>query len=356
MAENNQDMAVEDILSSIKNILEEDAQNHSAQGDGQAQPSDVVDDVINTTPKVDDILELSPDMRIEEEEPVKDELSHLEDADPVASVVGDKADDSAIAMGINGIDSNPSLTPSDADLVTEGPSDVLPSELSELDIGVEDLGDDAAIEEQNALTDQVSEDVPADNLATMPESAYHQDTGDFAPAEEVIETEPQFAETIVDTMVTAPEPGNTKPLSEVSAAVVSEISQDDGNIAETKEEVSSSVQENAAVDASANIISNFAKMFSHPTPTEPVKVAQPEPEIVAAGNESKTLEEFVVDSITKVIGHEVAKQWNHGAEFETFAKEEIIRQTKTWLNGNLPQLVENVVKQEIERVIAKVGS
>ena len=49
-------------------------------------------------------------------------------------------------------------------------------------------------------------------------------------------------------------------------------------------------------------------------------------------------------------------QINNGADFKTFAENEIIRQTKEWINDNLPSLVEKVVKQEIERVIAKVGS
>ena len=109
------------------------------------------------------------------------------------------------------------------------------------------------------------------------------------------------------------------------------------------------------IDVSAGIISNFAKMFSHEEPAAAI-VETPVPVISAPGNTDKTLEEFVLEAITKVIGKEISSQWNNGAEFKAFAEAEIIRQTKEWLNDNLPLLVEKVVKQEIERVIAKVGS
>ena len=80
------------------------------------------------------------------------------------------------------------------------------------------------------------------------------------------------------------------------------------------------------------------------------------PTITALGDEAKTLEEFVSDAIVRVIGKEISRQWNDGADFKALAEAEIMRQTKEWINDNLPLLVEKVVKQEIERVIAKVGS
>ena len=109
-------------------------------------------------------------------------------------------------------------------------------------------------------------------------------------------------------------------------------------------------------DVSANIISNFAKMFSREDKT-PKNVEMKEDVVISTvGNTSKTLEEFVLDSVIKVVGKEISSQWNEGADFKVFAETEIVRQTKEWINDNLPSLVEKVVKQEIERVIAKVGS
>ena len=116
-------------------------------------------------------------------------------------------------------------------------------------------------------------------------------------------------------------------------------------------------QEDTVVDASANIISNFAKMFSHPShDIKEEKIITDDIKITSSGDVTKTLEEFVLDSITKVIGKEINNKWNDGADFEVFAKEEIIRQTQAWINNNLPNLVEKVVRQEIERVTAKVSS
>ena len=109
------------------------------------------------------------------------------------------------------------------------------------------------------------------------------------------------------------------------------------------------------MDVSANIISNFAKMFSREEkPAAPQEPAAPA--ITALGDGAKTLEEFVSDAIVRAIGKEISRQWNDGADFKSLAEAEIMRQTKEWINDNLPLLVEKVVKQEIERVIAKVGS
>ena len=63
MTEDIQDM--EDILSSIKSILEED-ENKQAQPHEEDLDVDVLDDVLST-PSDDDILELSPDMMVSDD-------------------------------------------------------------------------------------------------------------------------------------------------------------------------------------------------------------------------------------------------------------------------------------------------
>ena len=139
---------------------------------------------------------------------------------------------------------------------------------------------------------------------------------------------------------------------ETSAAVVTETAPENRQPVMEPEAAADS-----AVDVSANIISNFAKMFSRDdTPAPAVDVSEKPVEIAAPGNTSKTLEEFVLDAVIKVVGGEIRRQWNDGAGFKSFAEAEIVRQTEKWINDNLPALVEKVVKQEIERVIAKVGS
>ena len=104
MAENNQNTEVEDILSSIKNILEEDEQKHGSLSASSGKTDDVVDDVINSAPEVNDILELSPDMRIDETPSAEAPLQGKADADPVASVILEPEDNHTIAEHIETVD------------------------------------------------------------------------------------------------------------------------------------------------------------------------------------------------------------------------------------------------------------
>ena len=120
-----------------------------------------------------------------------------------------------------------------------------------------------------------------------------------------------------------------------------------------------SVSGSNAVDVSASIISNFAKMFSSPEASETREKAVfnlPEEPVHELGNASVTIEDVVARVIRSVIGDEVAENWRKSADYDTLAREEIKAQTEKWLNKNLPGLVEKIVKQEIERVMAKVGS
>ena len=70
--DNNQDMSMEDILSSIKNILEED---QSAQQNAALPDAAVEDDA--------DILELSPDMRLGEDAAEKDTIDLAAELDDI---------------------------------------------------------------------------------------------------------------------------------------------------------------------------------------------------------------------------------------------------------------------------------
>ena len=96
-------------------------------------------------------------------------------------------------------------------------------------------------------------------------------------------------------------------------------------------------------------MSNFAKMFSHEEKPD-------EPKIVSVGNSSKTLEDFVVDAIRAAIGKEISAKWNNGVDFNNFAEAEIKHQVELWITNNMNGLIEDIVKKEVERVIAKVGS
>ena len=96
-------------------------------------------------------------------------------------------------------------------------------------------------------------------------------------------------------------------------------------------------------------MNNFAKMFSHEEKQEAATISH-------VGDSSKTLEDFVVDAIGKVIGKEVSEKWNNGSAFNDFAEAEIRRLFSAWIDENMPSMVEAVVKKEFERVISKFGS
>ena len=117
----------------------------------------------------------------------------------------------------------------------------------------------------------------------------------------------------------------------------------------------------SAVDVSASIISNFAKMFSKEEQKQEVRAPEIKavsnlPEVNLLGDGSKTIEDVVALVIRQIIGEEVSANWKNGLNYDELARKEIAAQTQAWLDNNLPAVVERIVKQEIERVMAKVGS
>ena len=111
-----------------------------------------------------------------------------------------------------------------------------------------------------------------------------------------------------------------------------------------------------AVDLSASIISNFAKMFSEAKKEEDSSPAgrtvNEVMDKIDLGNGGLTVEALIRDVVAEL----VMKNLESGFSFEKTATEEISRQTQIWLNRNLPAVVEALVRKEIERVMAKVSS
>ncbi len=358
MSEENQDTEMEDILSSIKNILEEDQQSQANSTATPVAEPDVLGDVLNASAEVDDILELSQDMRLSEIEDVAAETVTAEET----GLEVDPLDEIASAQ-VEEVDS----------LLSDEPLTSTEEALSPLNI--EDDTSDSFFEEIST----VPAPEPLEEVASEPVNGAEPF---FEPISEVeaepanesepfFEPEPKPEAEVEPESAIEPEPEpSPEPeaiiepeadiVAEPEAELEPEVMAEPEPIIEPEPEPEPDPEPKTekttdnVVDVSANIISNFAKMFSHEEP-----VAQVEPvsaPITSAGNVGKTLEEFVLEAITKVIGQEIKTQWNNGAEYQAFAEAEIIRQTKEWINDNLPMLVEKVVKQEIERVIAKVGS
>jgi len=107
-----------------------------------------------------------------------------------------------------------------------------------------------------------------------------------------------------------------------------------------------------AIDASANIINNFAKVFAEKRQEQ----LQTEPNTTdTAEKVSAQLENL---NISQQIENAIVEQVKSGIEanFDRLATDIIAKQTREWLNENLVSIVEKTVAKEIERVIAKVGS
>lgn len=392
MADENQNAEMEDILSSIKNILEEDG-NSQPVADIPPVETDVVDDLLNTTPVVDDILELSPDMRIEQTtaqpavdaESVDISLPEIENDITERLNIGieDETSDSVFDEALDGsaeieqplgmdFEQIPEIEPVvetsdakdennnfgiDAPVITE---QELPADLNEISAQENSASAESDIVFSPAAFEN-TEILPSEQIETAPVIET-----ELAPVSVAFPVEEQVAEVVADE-VPAEEPVTEVLADEIIEEVpvetaVEEFVKESPVIEETAEQPAytlNTVEETSkadAADVSAGIISNFAKMFAREEPAAPAPVQDETIKITAAGNTGKTLEEFVLESISKVIGQEISRQWNDGAAFRALAEAEINRQTREWINDNLPALVEKVVKQEIERVIAKVGS
>jgi cell pole-organizing protein PopZ len=339
MADDSQDLEMEDILSSIKNILEEDEKTRTQA----AADTDVLDDVLNATEEadsIDSILELSPDMRLANE--------------PEPTVAAEPE---------SKLESEPEPKP-----IFEVTPEFVPEPEPEPEPVEETVAEVApAVESEEPA---VAVDEPVWNLEPKPEP---EPIVEAAP-EFVSEPEPEPIVEAVSEFVPEPEPepvveAVSEPavadqVFESSEAVVPAVEEPKvvepefaEPVVEPKVEETEVVAEKTAVDASANIISNFAKLFARETHvTAPAAMPEPETEVRMSGDMGKTLEELVCDSITKVIGRQVERKWNDGADFRALAEAEIRCQTMNWLNEHLPMLVEKVVKEEIDRVIAKVSS
>ena len=391
MSDNIQENDMEGILSSIKDILEEDEKqqqiNISADTSGA---ENILDEVLNST-EVDDILELSPEMRVDnniEENIVADDvLINVDDllADKNNQPIEAITDETSLTDAV----SDSSVAEIDALIQNESPiDDIIASN--------EPFFEPAVVEEtvpadepffetsDNASIDTLLEDAPAveqipevfdvrneieevsiDNLLGTEEPVAVEEVAPvFEEPVAVEEVAPVYEEPVAVEEV-APvyeEPVAVEevvPVYEEPVAVeeVAPVYEEPTMIEEVAvyepvieiEPVEEDVVAEENQDASSNIMSNFAKMFSHEERTDDVSVTE-------AGNTSKTLEDLVVDAIQKAIGKEILAKWNNGTDFNGFVEAEIRHQVETWITNNMNDVIENIVKKEVERVIAKVSS
>ena len=152
----------------------------------------------------------------------------------------------------------------------------------------------------------------------------------------------------IDVEVEYKENQNTKHQEEELHATVIEEKQERVNVYSKKEE------KNEIQDVSSEIIDNFAQMFNGTNSQSNIPVATKQ---TLLGDGNLTIEtlvkEVIAESIKPIVEEAVSKLDDNILQA---VKEEISVVAKEWVNQNLQNTIEEVVKEEVRRVIAKVGS
>lgn len=381
MAEDSNDMEVEDILSSIKNILEEDAQNSDNEAvdnkapESNEAPENVLDQVLADD---SDIIQLSDDMRISEQD---NNVATADDGIDNEQQIEEIEDDSPVGAALSDLDrDDETVSLSESSMIETSPAEEFANDMTEIN---QNESSELVTQTLDEQTNEISantyaiEETAADNSAESISSATEESIPE-AVENSVVEVEqPAVAEaeneevSVTDTVETIkyddtnnlntdwniPTNSADTDASAHEAEMQESLIVENVPVSVAAETVNEPSSTSDAVDASVNIINNFAKIFSkNKNQGDKSDEAVAEPTIDGVGNPKKTLEEFVQDAIAKVIGEDIARQWNDGAAYQTIAEEEIKSQVQTWINNNLATIVEKIVKEEMERVIAKVGS
>ncbi len=344
---------VEEVVSTNEPFFESNSENTNIDELLNDKPTfDTIPDVFETDiisdnePSLDELLGTEEPSEVEETAPAFEDLvPEVEETAPAFEELTPEVEETAPAFE--------ELTPEveeTAPVVEE-----LAPEVEETAPAFEEL---APVVEETASTFEELAPVVEETAPTFEE---------LAPVVE--ETAPAVEELAPVVEETAPTVEELAPEVEETAPVVEELAPEVEETAPVVEELAPEVEEKIAVfdpiieiaddaeedvvesekDVSSNIMSNFAKMFSHEEKSD-------EPKIVSVGNSSKTLEDFVVDAIRAAIGKEISAKWNNGVDFNNFAEAEIRHQVELWITNNMNGLIEDIVKKEVERVIAKVGS
>ena len=332
MAEEKQeDMSMDEILSSIKNILSE---NGEPIEDSSVQ-SEAVSEEMPSQINSDTTVDSSASLNLGGEDISVNDLPFSEEDENILDLTSD--------MRVDTPDSEIEVSPAvEADAEIDIDSEL--ANVSEVD--TTDAVMDIA-EPTDALGD--SQDTDIDTL--LPEVSVISDDADSDPIytpEDEASSQPLY------------KGGDEMPTEtpEVSTQAdnfnVEEISLDAGTPNSAVEHSISPKAENDAVDVSASIINNFAKIFadnkSESVSSETAKVSSS----VKLGADA-TLSDMVKSTIRDMLSEQVINKLAQDADIKHLMSEEVSAQIKLWLDKNLPSMVEGIVKKEIERVMIKAG-
>jgi cell pole-organizing protein PopZ len=93
---------------------------------------------------------------------------------------------------------------------------------------------------------------------------------------------------------------------------------------------------------------------AEPLPTEPAVVSPPEAPRTLVAPEAAAAAAVSVGSLVRTLTDRAVQVRSGGPTVEDIVREELRPLLKSWLDANLPSLVERLVRVEIERVVGRV--
>ena len=355
MADNTntqEELSMEEILSSIKGILSEN-ENDTPTAQASSEPSHSPEPSQTQPSAEDDVYDLSASM-IVEQHPAVDTSEPIETVEPVSTEV---------------VSSSPF-----SESAAEAPASI-PEVMPEAPVSLPDsIEVTPIIDEPYQAPSSPKDEAPLSDVDDLPmPEDIKSDSDDVLSLD-------NLPEVSVDELISSNNASNDD-ISDLSALISDDTSADisatdlpyiDGSVKEaeaisqpevkpvdevkTVDEVKEKVSEPA--DVSEAIIDNFAQMFNANKPSASTSAAiAPSSETTLIGADSKTVADLVKevlrDSLQPVVEQ---KLQNIDADILQVLHAEIKAQAKAWVDANLNRVVEDAVKEEIKRVIAKVGS
>ena len=334
--ETQQDMSMDEILSSIKDILSENGtsvnnaqslSSHQSEevlvSDQSSSPSSVPLDETQESAYANDlllndeddgVLDLTSDMRVETAVPeIDDAVSKIssEDSETEIDIDSELADVAEVAA-------DPSNTTVNTSSIAVAPTET--DDISSL------------LPEVNIISDDTDSDpiyIPEDEASSQP--LY------------------KGGDEILSDVTEVPTQSDNFNIEEISLTADANSSPASDQTIDTKSDASSD-----AVDVSASIINNFAKIFADNKSDMIVTKSEKVSPSVKLGADS-TLSDMVKATIRDMLSEQIINTLAKDIDIKTLMSSEVSVQIKQWLDRNLPTMVENIVKKEIERVMVKAG-
>lgn len=343
MAEEIQEkMSMDDILSSIKNILSGGAENKIP----------AIADVAPSTPEVP-VTDIevpdtsSVDLALDEaDDGVLDLTADMRVATPVVAPVSEvspQPENADINIGeeLSAISSEMPVPNVSIEMpVTQAPAEAEPVDISAELSSVREPLELSAPQPVSPVTSISANNTTSDPIYSPEEDSIAQPL--YTQTDNIINEAPVVSPVVSDFNIEA------IPTSEDSDPVY--IGQEDNMVdsLSTREET-----ESDATDVSAQIINNFAKIFAGAQ--EPAEAPAPKISSQVKLGPDATVYDMVQMSIRDMLSPDMIKNIISEADIKAYASEQVALQIKTWMNHNLPTMVEAIVKKEIERVMVKAG-